>query len=89
MVLTQGDAKKIAKKLSAEIVSKRGHDVAIIRTGNGVVLGQYGIRRGSKNSGHDYIPGQIGVTMRQAQDLVNCPMSKEDYFKEMRNRGCI
>lgn len=88
MVLTQRHAKDIAEKLSAELINKREHDVAIIKS-NDVLLGSYGIRRGSKELGHDYIPRQIGVTMRQAQDLANCPMSKEEYFEEIRRQGRI
>ena len=87
-MLTQTHAENIANKLSAEIVNKRRHDVAVIKS-DGVLLGSYGIRRGSKELGHDYIPRQIGVAMRQAQDLANCPMSKEEYFEEMREQGRI
>ena len=63
--------------------------MAIIRDKNGIMLGKYGIRRASKELGHDHIPDQIHVTMRQAQNLANCPMRKEDYFKEMRRQGYI
>ena len=87
-MLTKKHATKIAKKLSAEVVRRREHDVAVIRS-DGVLLCEYGIRRASKEVGHDHIPGQIFVTMRQARDLANCPMSKEEYFEEMRRQDRI
>ena len=89
MALTQRHARRIARKLGAEITADARHDIAIIRDKNGIILGKYGIRRASKELGHDYIPGQIHVAMRQAQNLANCPMSKEDYFTEMRRQGRI
>lgn len=51
------------------------------------VVGSYGIQRGSKEREHNYIPKQIGVTMRQAQDLANCPMSKEEYWALMKQNA--
>lgn len=82
MYLTQKHAEKIAEKLSATVTPGRKHArVRIEREGQ--YLGSYGIRRGSKDENHDYIPGQIGVSMRQALDLANCPMSREEYFRLM------
>lgn len=87
-MLTQTHAEKIADKLSAEMIHKSGPDVAVIKS-QGVVRGSCGIRRGGREAGHDSIPGQLGVTMRQARDLANCPMSKEEYLEERREQGRI
>jgi hypothetical protein len=80
--LTQKHAQKIADKLSATITPGRRHEKVRIEY-KGQYLGSYGIRRGGREENHDYIPRQIGVTMRQALDLANCPMSKEEYWQLM------
>ena len=54
-MFTQTDARAIAQKLGAEIVPGRKHDLAIFRY-EGQWIGQFGIRRASKEVGHDYIP---------------------------------
>ena len=77
-MLTQGHARKIARKLAACINRGRKHDLVVIKC-DGRVVGTFGIQRGSREQSHDYIPRQIGVTMRQAQGLANCPMSREEY----------
>ena len=77
-MLTQEHARKIARKLAAGINRGRKHDLVVIKC-DGRVVGTFGIQRGSREQSHDYIPRQIGVTMRQAQDLANCPMSREEY----------
>jgi len=86
-VLTSKDADQIARKLGAERKEGKKHEQAVIRSETGRLLGRFGIRRGSKELSHDHIARQINVTMREARDLASCPMSREDYFREMRQRG--
>ena len=62
--------------------------IAAIRY-NGTLIASYGIRRGSKEQGHDYIPGQIKVTMHQAKMLSQCPMSYDEWVVLMKNKGVI
>ncbi len=88
MVLNQTHAEKIAKKLSAASGDNTRHGFVEIEY-NGKVLFSYGIRRASKAKGHDYIPKQIKVSMRQARNLANCPMSKKAYFEHLRSEGYI
>ena len=37
--------------------------------------------------GHDYIPRQIYVTMREALELARCNLYKEDYERILKERG--
>ena len=81
------DAEVIAQKLNAEVATGRKHVIAKVRCG-GVHIGQFNIRRGS-NVGHDYIPNQIFVTMRQALELARCTLDADDYKRILQARGKI
>ncbi len=85
-VLTAAEAEQIAAKLDADVEEKRNHAVAYVRW-QGRIIGSYGIRRGSRELGHDYVPRQIFISMRQALDLARCPMSKEQFFEVLRTKG--
>jgi RNase adaptor protein for sRNA GlmZ degradation len=87
--LSQREASTIADKLGATRKQKRNHEVVYIRANNGVLLGRYGIQRASKSLSHDYIPAQIKVSMREAIQLAQCPMSRDDYLELMRRKGHI
>jgi len=88
-MLTRDDAEAIARKLQAEVRSGRKHDIATIKH-NGLTIAHFGIRRGSRRDlGHDYIPGQIHVSLQQAARLAQCPMSLEDWIDVMRQKGYI
>jgi phenylacetate-coenzyme A ligase PaaK-like adenylate-forming protein len=90
MLFDKRDAQAMAKKLKATLIDKKGkkHDIAVVKYG-GKVVGQFGIRRGSGSLGHDYIPGQIHVTTKQARDLVQCPMSFDDWIALMKEKQLI
>ena len=85
MKLTQKHAHAIVKKLEGEIISTKRHDQAIIRN-HGHVVARYGIRRASKEVGHDYIPEQLGISPRQTLELATCTLYKEGYFKLSREQ---
>lgn len=73
-MVTKDHAQAIARKLKAVMVPGRKHD----------------IRRGSRgDQGHDYVPGQIQVTRRQAIFLAQCPMSFDEWVLVMRQKGYI
>jgi len=78
-LLTTREAEQIADKLTADIKQGRKHTRATIRW-NGRFIASFGIRRG-KDLGHDFIPGQIFITSRQALELAKCPLSKQRYFE--------
>lgn len=84
--LTSRDAWEIQKKLDGEIKEGRKHPQVIVRW-EGKVVGRYGVRRGSGETGHDYIPEQLSISFRQALDLVRCPLTKEGYFEILRAKG--
>lgn len=76
---------KIADKV-AEISEGRRHTNAVVRV-NGTYIGRFGIRRGKKGLGHDFIPKQIGVNMKQALELGRCTLDSDDYERILRERG--
>lgn len=86
-MLTSVDAEAIARKLQAEIKKKtRRHKIAIIRV-NGKEVGRFGIRRGSGELGHDYIPPQIHVSYHQAREIAQCSLYRVDYEQILRVNG--
>jgi hypothetical protein len=88
-MLTKDHAEAIARKLKAELIPGRKHDLAAVRY-NGKAIAQFGIRRGSRrDQGHDYIPSQIHVTRQQAMLLAQCPMSFEEWIAVMKQKGHI
>ncbi|MFO0968047.1 MAG: hypothetical protein U0793_21030 [Gemmataceae bacterium] len=87
--ITKELAIKIVKKLEAELIKSKSkaHDEYAVEI-DGVILGFISIRRSSdKDIGHDYVPREIHVTTRQAKMLGQCPWSREDYIKCMREKG--
>ena len=90
-ILTKEHALKIAKKLKADIDERknRPHDLARIYYGEKLVT-SFGIRRGSKkNLGHDHIPSQIYASPRNTRLLADCPLSREDWVKSLKEKGWI
>ncbi len=85
-MLTQDDAVEIAKKLNANIVPKRRHDVAIIRL-EGKYVGQFGIQRASKEKSHDYISNQMFITSKQCREFRQCSLSLQSYVEILRAKN--
>ena len=84
MIITKQLAIRIAKKLNAVIDTKsRNHDKACVYE-NDILIAHFGIRRGSKNPGHDHVPGCLYITTSQAKLLGQCPMSRADWLEVMR-----
>jgi hypothetical protein len=84
--LTAAEAEQIAAKLNATLENRRGHKVAYVWW-QGRIIATYGIRRSSGEVGHDYIPRQLFITMREALNLARCPLSKEEFFKLLKARS--
>jgi len=90
-IITKDLAESIARKLQAvcNIKKNRPHDLYVVYH-EGRRITQFGIRRSSKrNQGHDHIPGAIHVSPSQARLLGQCPMSKEEWVKEMIKKSVI
>jgi hypothetical protein len=88
MSFTQSDAYAIAKKLTAEIKSGRRHDLVIVRY-QGTYIAQYGITRGSKEKGHDYISRQLHMNLKQCREFRACTFSVENYVELLRSKNLI
>ena len=87
MQLDTDDALAIVRKLGCESRPKgTKHSIAIVKI-EGLYIGQFGVRRGSGQQGHDYIPRQIHVSMHEAKQLADCSMSREDYIRLLREKG--
>lgn len=88
-MLTKEHAEKIARKLNARIVSGARHDIAVVEH-NGKRVLQFGIRRGSrKDQGHGHIPGSIHLNPRDALLLAQCPLSRDEWIRRMRDKRLI
>jgi hypothetical protein len=87
-LLNADDAENIALKLGAEITEGRKHTRVLVRL-NGQFVGQYSVRRGSGELGHDFIPRQIQATIREAIDLSRCPLSREGFIAKLVERASI
>jgi len=87
-VIGKREAEDIAKKVRADRRAGRKHDVILVRHG-GKLVAQYGIRRGSGNPGHGYVAKQLHVSAQQARDLAKCPMSADQYFKVLTDKGLL
>jgi hypothetical protein len=88
--ITKEHAKKIVKKLKAEVLtSRKAHDLARVFYG-GELVAQFGLRRGSgRDSGHDHIPEDLHLSHRQTLDLANCPLSFEEWIALLKEKGLI
>ena len=85
--ITKELAIQIAKKLKAEMVKRKAHDIAVVEH-EGKMIAQFGIRRGSRKSmGHDHIPAQIYVSARDARLLGECPLSRDDWIEIITDKG--
>ena len=84
--LTSKEAEQIAAKLNAEVKEGRGHTRVLVRW-QGRLVASYGIRRGSRETSHDYIPRQIFLSFRQTLDLARCPLTRDQYFEILRSSG--
>lgn len=88
--ITKEHAEKIASKLKAKIITNRAaHDLAQVFY-NGVLVVEFGIRRGSnKGLGHGHIPDDLSLTKHQTLDLARCPLKYERWVEIMQEKGLI
>ncbi len=89
--ITKQMAKKIVSKLKATRADRHStaHDLMVV-THDGKIIVSFGMRRGSKKElGHDHIPRELGVSMGFAKKLALCSKYRDDWIREMKNRGHI
>jgi hypothetical protein len=89
-LITKEHARKIARKLGAQIDrSGKAHDLACVYH-NGRLVATFGIRRGSKKDlGHGHIPGDLHLRPHDALRLANCPLSREAWIAMLTAQGWI
>ena len=86
--LTGDDAETIATKLGAEITRKRrNHAVATIVVGKEKV--RFGIRRATKEIGHDFIPESIHLSMGKTKKIANCTWYRPDWVAELITKKIV
>ena len=91
-IVTKQHAIDIAKKLKATAVQTRrqsAHQLYAVHEHN-VLIATFGIRRASeKDKGHDHIPKQLFVGPKDARDLAQCPLSREQWIQKLKVKGKI
>lgn len=83
---TQKHAELIASKLDCLIREGKRHTRAMLFH-QGVLLASFGIRRGSKEAGHDYLPRELHLKQNECWELYDCSLTREAYLQLMRERG--
>ena len=51
------------------------------------LVARFGIRRGSKELGHDYLPSELHITRGECRKLHECTLDREGYIRLMREKG--
>src|SRR5438045_195861 len=91
-LITKEHAKKIVKKLKAEIVVGRkgsAHDQALIFH-DGRLIAHFGIRRGSKKGlPHNHILSSLHLSPHYCLLLAQCPFSEAQWLQRLRELGLI
>jgi hypothetical protein len=88
-VLTADDAVAIANKLVAERqTGRKGHENVIFRY-NGIMIFRFGIRRGSGDKGHNFIPNQMYISQKECRTFRQCDMSLEKYIEILKAKRII
>ena len=87
-MIDKQDAENIATKLGAKRRLGRKHEQILVCYDEKVVA-RYGIRRGSGNPRHAYVPRELHISAQQAHDLADCPMTAERYFEILAEKGLL
>lgn len=89
--ITKQHANALVGKLGATVKQKkhRAHDLAVVYV-EGVRVGQFGIRRGSRNTaGHDFIPKNLHITTGQCRLLAECNLTYEAWVQILRDKNIL
>jgi hypothetical protein len=89
--ITKELAEKIATKLGAVLMPGKNHAHDLMGVyHNDSLITQFGIRRGSeKDKGHDHVQRDLRVSTRFAKELGTCTKSRDQWIKEMQDKGII
>ncbi len=83
---TRKHADLIARKLDCVMREGKRHTRAAVFE-NGVLVASFGLRRGSKETGHDYLPRELHLKQSECWALYECSLTREAYLQLMRERG--
>lgn len=88
-LFTAEDARAIADKLvAAHDPGRNGHE-GVDFYYNGRLIFSFGIRRGSKDQGHNFIPRNMHLTQKECRLFRKCDISLARYIEILRERGLI
>lgn len=87
-MIDKRDAESIAAKLVAKRRQGRKHEQIFVWHDEKLVA-RYGIRRGSGNPSHAHLPQELHISVQQARELADCPMSAERYFEILAEKGLL
>ena len=83
---TKEHAQTIAKKLACSLREDRAHTTAEVFEGETLVA-RFGIRRGSRELGHDHLPSELHLRRMECKALYDCTLDRFGYIRLMRERG--
>jgi len=86
--LTQEDAAAIAAKLHAERECGRRHEIVRFRY-NSKLIFEFGIRRGSGELPHNFIPYQMKISQKECRLFRTCDISFEKYIEILKSKNVI
>jgi hypothetical protein len=87
--LDSSDAWAIQKKLKAEVDSSARRHILVKFWHKGILLVQFGIRRGSGELGHGFIPREMKISQKQCREFRQCTLSVEAYLEILKSKGLV
>lgn len=85
---TKQHAEAIAEKLGCNRHEGKRHTRAELFH-NGKMIVSFGIRRGSREEGHDYLPSELHLRQKECRELHDCTISAERYLEILAERGVL
>jgi hypothetical protein len=83
--ITREHAQKIADKLDCRLSEGKAHTTAEVWEGE-ILVARFGIRRGSKELGHDHLPSELHLKRKECKELYECTLDRPAYIRLMRER---
>lgn len=87
--LVQSDAWAIQEKLKAEVDNSARRHILVKFWHNGVLAIQFGIRRGSGELGHGYLPKEMKISQKECREFRKCNISVEAHVEILKSKGHI
>jgi hypothetical protein len=85
----QEDAWAIQAKLKAEVDKGSRIHTKVRFWHNGVLVIQFGIRKGSGELGHGHLPKEMKISQKECREFRVCHMTVEEYIAILREKGII